>query len=169
MSCELLITLQLNGYVPTEFLKGVITPIVKDAEGDTNSLDNYRGITLSHTFSFLFEHAILSKTVACLSSDDLQFGYKKRHSTSHAIYVVKQCIDFFCQHGSYVYASFLDCTKGFDRVCHKGLFLKLIAGCLFVFYAFSRIGMQICQVLSNGRTSIVFPLKSSRASVKGVS
>ena len=56
----------------------------------------------------------------------MQFGYKKRHSTSHAIYVVKQCIDFFCQHGSYVYASFLDCTKGFDRVCHKGLFLKLI-------------------------------------------
>ena len=115
-----------HGYVPTEFLKGVITPIVKDAEGDTNSLDNYRGITLSHTFSFLFEHAILLKSLDCLGSDDLQFGYKKRHSTSHAIYVVKQCIDYFCTHGSYVYASFLDCTKGFDRVCHKGLFLKLI-------------------------------------------
>ena len=115
-----------HGYVPTDFLRGVITPILKDSEGDISSLDNYRGITLSHVFSYLFEHAILLKTIRYLDSDDLQFGYKKGHSTSHAIYTVKRCIDYFCEHGSHVYASFLDCTKGFDRVSHKGLFLKLI-------------------------------------------
>ena len=115
-----------HGYVPSDFLRGVITPIIKDAEGDISSIDNYRGITLSHVFSYLFEHAVLLKIDSFLLSDDLQFGYKKNHSTSHAIYSVKRCIEYFCDHGSNVYASFLDCTKGFDRVCHKGLFLKLM-------------------------------------------
>ena len=114
-----------HGYVPSEFLLGVISPIIKDPEGDTSSVENYRGITLSHVFSFLFEHAILIKIGHLLSSDDLQFGYKKCHSTSHAIYSVKQCIDYFTKHGSHVYASFLDCTKGFDRVSHSGLFLTM--------------------------------------------
>ena len=77
-------------------------------------------------FSYLFEHAILIKIGGLLSTDDLQFGYKKKHSTSHAIYTVKRCIDYFCDHGSYVYASFLGCSIGFDRVSHDGLFLKLM-------------------------------------------
>ena len=115
-----------HGYVPSEFLRGVISPIIKDPEGDASSVENYRGITLSHVFSFLFEHAILLKTGDLLSSDDLQFGYKKHHSTSHAIYSVRRCIDYFTDHGSHIYASFLDCTKGFDRVSHSGLFLKLM-------------------------------------------
>ena len=115
-----------HGYVPSDFLRGVITPIIKDAEGDSSSLDNYRGITLSHTFSYLFEHAMLQKIDPCLLTDELQFGYKKKHSTSHAIYTVKRCVEYFCDHGSNVYASFLDCTKGFDRVSHDGLFIKLI-------------------------------------------
>ena len=115
-----------HSYVPSEFLRGVITPIIKDAEGDASSLDNYRGITLSHVFSYLFDHAVLLKIDSFLITDDLQFGYKKKHSTSHAVYSVKRCIDYFSEHGSNVYASFLDCTKGFDRVSHSGLFLKLI-------------------------------------------
>ena len=115
-----------HSYVPCDFLKGVVTPIVKDSEGDISSIENYRGITLSHTFSFLFEHGILLKIDSFLQSDDLQFGYKKKHSTNHAIYTVKRCIDYFCTHGSSVYVSFLDCTKGFDRVSHDGLFLKLL-------------------------------------------
>ena len=115
-----------HSYVPSDFLRGVITPIPKDAEGDSSSLDNYRGITLSHIFSYLFEHAILLKVDPLLITDELQFGYKKKHSTSHAIYTVKRCIEYFCNHGSNVYASFLDCTKGFDRVSHDGLFIKLM-------------------------------------------
>ena len=115
-----------HGYVPYDFLKGVVTPIIKDSEGDVSSIENYRGITLSHVFSFLFEHGILLKIDSFLQSDDLQFGYKKKHSTNHAIYTVKKCINYFCTHGSSVYVSFLDCTKGFDRVSHDGLFLKLL-------------------------------------------
>ena len=104
----------------------MISPIIKDSEGDAGSLDNYCGITLSHNFSFLFECAALTKLEPLLLTDDLQFGYKRRHSTSHAIFTVKQCVEYYTKHGSSVYASFLDCTKCFDRVSHAGLFLKLL-------------------------------------------
>ena len=34
-----------HGFVPTEFLKGTISPIVKDNQGDLSATSNYRGIT----------------------------------------------------------------------------------------------------------------------------
>jgi hypothetical protein len=38
-----------HGYVPSDFWKGVVSPIIKDTEGDASSMDNYRG---GHVFSF---------------------------------------------------------------------------------------------------------------------
>ena len=66
-----------HGYVPHDFLSGVVTPIVKDAEGDVSTSSNYRGITLSVVFASLFEMAILTRIGYLLTTDDLQFGYKK--------------------------------------------------------------------------------------------
>ena len=115
-----------HAYVPVEFLNGVITPLIKDAEGDHCCTDNYRGLTLGVVFSYLFEHTLMLKTGHLLESDSLQFGYKKRHSTTHALYTLKTCIDYFTSRGSNVFCAFLDCTKGFDKVNHDGIFIKLI-------------------------------------------
>ena len=115
-----------HGYVPYEFLNGVISPIVKNPEGDVSSTENYRGITLSVVFASLFEHIILNKIAHLLTSDHLQYGYKARHSTAHALYVLRSCIDYFTEHGSNVFVAFLDCSKGFDKVDHSGIFIKLL-------------------------------------------
>ena len=58
-----------HGYVPHDFLSGVVTPIVKDAEGDVSSTSNYRGITLSVVFASLFEMAILTRIGHLLTTD----------------------------------------------------------------------------------------------------
>ena len=113
-------------YVPQEFLMGSITPLIKDSQGDHNSPDNYRGLSIGVVFSNLFEHALLKKIGHLLYTDPLQFGYKKRHSTSHAIHALKYTIDYFTSRGSNVFAAFLDCSKGFDKVDHNGIFIKLI-------------------------------------------
>ena len=105
-------------YVPHEFLNGVITPLIKDTDGDHCDSKNYRGLTLGVVFSYLFEHAMLLKIGHLLVTDSVQFGYKKRHSTSHAIYSLKECIDYFTSRGSSVYTAFLDCSKGFEKVNH---------------------------------------------------
>ena len=115
-----------HSYVPCEFLNGVITPLIKDTEGDHSDPSNYRGLTLGVVFAFLFEHAMLKKIGCFLNTDNVQFGYKKRHSTSHAIYCLKECIDYFTSRGSNVFAAFLDCSKGFDKVNHSGMFIKLM-------------------------------------------
>ena len=115
-----------HGYVPHDFLSGVISPIVKDAQGDASSTTNYRGLTLSTPFASMFEHAILLKIGHLLTTDHLQFGYKAKHSTSHALYVLRSCVDYFTNHGSNVFVAFLDCSKGFDKVDHHGIFIKLM-------------------------------------------
>ena len=84
-----------HGFVPTDFLKGFISPIVKDSQGDTSSVTNYRGITLGCLPAKLFEFAIQLKTAHLLNTDYLQFGFKKRTSTSHAVYTLKSMVDYF--------------------------------------------------------------------------
>ena len=115
-----------HGYVPTDFVKGTITPIVKDSQGDLSDPANYRGITLSCLPAKLFEFAIQIKTSHLLGTDHLQFGFKTRTSTNHALYALKSTINHFNEKGSSVYVAFLDCTKAFDRISHFGLFTKLI-------------------------------------------
>ena len=49
----------VHGFVPDDFGKGIIIPVVKDKAADVNSLNNYRGITLIPVVSKLFEQIIL--------------------------------------------------------------------------------------------------------------
>ena len=115
-----------HGCVVNDFLKGTITPVIKDASGDVSDTTNYRPITIGSLLSKLFEKAIDLKISPYLESDDLQFGFKKKTSTSHALFVLKNTVNHFTERGSNVFASFLDCSKAFDRISHYGLFLKLM-------------------------------------------
>ena len=74
----------------------------------------------------MFEFAIQMKTSLLLQTDELQFGFKKKTSTCHALFTLQSTIDHFLSHGSNVYVAYLDCTKAFDRISHYGLFSKLI-------------------------------------------
>ena len=61
-----------------------------------------------------------------LTSSDLQFGYKRKHSPSHAVDVMKKSVNHFVKNGSRVFVTFMDCQKGFDKISHYGIFLKLV-------------------------------------------
>ena len=115
-----------HSYIPYEFLHGTISPLIKDANGDSSDPSNYRGITLSPCLSQLLEYCLLGKFGNFLSCDDLQFGFRHAHSTSHAIYALKSCVDYYTKYHSNVFVTFLDCSKAFDKVSHYGIFLKLI-------------------------------------------
>ena len=115
-----------HGYVPHNFLGSIITLVVKDSSGDLTESKNYRPVALSSLFSQLFEHAILQKIGHLLHTDNLQFTFKEKHSASHALFVLRESVDFFTLHGSNTFVAFLDCSKAFDKISHKGLFMKLI-------------------------------------------
>ena len=115
-----------HGFVPHQFQRGTIVPIVKDRQGDKGDLNNYRGITIAPIISKIFEHALRIVFSSFLSTSSYQFGFKKKSSTSLAIHCLKETINFYTTHGSNTYCSFLDASKAFDRLVHAGLFTKLL-------------------------------------------
>ena len=112
-------------YVPNDFGVGIIVPVIKDRHGDLTSVDNYRPITLSPIISKLFENFLMEKYAKYLHTDDLQFGFKKRLGCSHAIFLLKQTIEYFNSNNSNVYLASLDASKAFDRLNHLKLFTTL--------------------------------------------
>ena len=113
-------------FVPSQFRFGHMVLIIKDTNGSNSDISNYRGITISPIISKIFEHVLKELFSEHLSTSHHQFGFKKKNSTSHAIYCLKQTVDYYINRGSRVYCSFIDASKAFDRLVHKGLFMKLM-------------------------------------------
>ena len=92
-----------------------------------------------------------------LPNSDLQFGFKPKTSTSHAIFSLKQSVNHFTSNGSRVYLAFLDCSKAFDKISHFGLFIKLIKRnvplcfllCVIFFYMNMSCSVKWGESLSN--------------------
>jgi hypothetical protein len=61
-------------FVPDSFGIGIVIPLIKDRNGDTNSIDNYRPITLSPIISKVFENFIIDNYAQYFGTDPLQFG-----------------------------------------------------------------------------------------------
>ena len=117
----------IHSYVPSQFARGSILPLVKDNNGNRSDINNYRGITISPIVSKIFEHLLKSMLIPFLETNPLQFGFKKKSSTIHATYCLKETINHFVDNGSRVFCAFLDASKAFDRLVHAGLFIKLIS------------------------------------------
>ena len=115
-----------HAFVPKAFKFGTITPLIKDKNGNASDISNYRGITISPIGSKVFEHALKRKFSNHLTTSFYQFGFKSKSSTVHALFSLKETINYYIENGSRVYCSFLDASKAFDRVVHSGLFIKLI-------------------------------------------
>ena len=115
-----------HAFVPEQFRFGYMLPIVKDSNGNLSDSSNYRGITISPMLTKIFEHVLKNLFSEYLTTYPLQYGFKKKHSTTHAIFCLKQTVDYYINNGSRVYCTFLDASKAFDRLVHSGLFMKLI-------------------------------------------
>jgi len=74
----------------------------------------------------MFEHCILSRIQHLLHSSARQFGFKKGTGCNHAIYILKETINYFDNNESSVSVGVLDLSQAFDKINHFGLFIKLI-------------------------------------------
>jgi len=124
--CILFRAISVHSFVPNDFGIGLIVPLVKDKTGDINSVDNYRGITLTPVVAKVFECVLLSKCEEFLVTDNLQFGFKRHVGCPQAVFTLRSVIDYFISRGSGVYAAALDISKAFDNVCHAKLFQCLV-------------------------------------------
>ena len=117
----------VHGIIPNEMIQSVITPVIKDKNGDITMKNNYRPIAISSIISKVFEKVILDRCSMFLNTSDHQFGFKRKHSTDLCIFALKETINFYRSKGNNVFVCFLDASKAFDRVNHWTLFKKLIS------------------------------------------
>ena len=111
-----------------EILKvGKISPIFK--KGNPQLLDNYRPVSIIPIFAKIFEKIIYSRLYSFLTAMnviyDKQFGFRKNHSTTHAInYSVNEILDEI-EAKNHVIGIFVDLSKAFDTIDHQKLLCKL--------------------------------------------
>ena len=115
-----------HGYLPAALMQSAIVPILKNRQGDTSDINNYRPIAIVTAISKMFELCLMKLMESYLVTRDNQFGFKKKHSTDLCIFSVKSVINYYKLYKSPVYSCFLDASKAYDRVNHWTLFKKLL-------------------------------------------
>ena len=130
MQLQVLITCLFNcmlvhGVCPDTMSCGTMIPIPKDKRKSLDCSDNYRAITLGSIVSKILDSVIMLKEKSALSTSDLQFGFKKKSSTSHCTLAMLETISYYNFQKSDVYVALLDASKAFDRVKYCKLFRLL--------------------------------------------
>ena len=115
------------GIFPDILKNGVITPIYK--KGDSRYLDNYRPVSMLPILGKILEKIIYNRLYSFLSSMnviyDNQFGFRKNHSTSHAVNSSVNKILHEIESKNHVVGVFIDLSKAFDTIDHQKLLVKL--------------------------------------------
>ena len=117
----------VHGHMPKDLIKSVIVPIVKSNTRSASDKGNYRPVTLSSVISNykVFEKILNERIVNYLDTLPNQFGFKPKHGTEQCIFVLKECLRFYVEHGSNVFTCYLDASMAFDKISHVLLFRKL--------------------------------------------
>ena len=106
---------------------GKITPIFK--KGNPQLLDNYRPVSVIPIFAKIFEKVIYSRLYSFFTAMnviyDKQYGFRKNHSTTHAInYSINKILSEI-ESKNHVVGIFVDLSKAFDTIDHQKLLTKL--------------------------------------------
>ena len=94
-----------------------------------------------------------------LFTSDMQFAFKKNHSTSHCTFVLNEVIQYYLNKSTNVHAIFLDASKAFDKVEYVKLFRLLFKRGLCPLIIRFLINMYTSQSINvnwNGCVSNVF-------------
>ena len=117
----------LKGEFPDIFKVGKISPIYK--KGDEEKFENYRPVSTLPLFGKIFEKVIYSRLYSYLTSQGIlhpnQFGFRKSHSTSHALNFSISEIQKSLKKNEHVIGIYIDLSKAFDTIDHAKLLSKL--------------------------------------------
>ena len=141
------------GQFPTEWKKANVVPIYK--KGSVHEVSNYRPISLLSCLSKVCERVVATKLRLHIDVNNIlspfQSGYREGYSTQTQLASLVHDICQSVDEGKVVRAVFLDISKAFDRVSHKGLLIRLqqigISGTLLKWFSSYLNSRQQCVVL----------------------
>lgn len=114
------------GYVPKILKIGKQTPVFKSGK---HNISNFRPITVCNAFSKILEKVVRSRLDIFLKDNKIlnkyQFGFRKAHSTTHAIINLFEATLDGLETKLKVGGVYLDISKAFDTVSHDILLRKL--------------------------------------------
>ena len=117
ISCEmfydmgkLCTAIHTHGYQPKDILLGTISSTPKDRKGNVCSGTNYRGVALCSSISKLVDIVMIIRYSGRLNTSEIQFAFKKNHSTVMCSLVFKEVVNYEQQ---------VRCLYMFHR-CHQG-------------------------------------------------
>ncbi len=139
-----------HGFAPTDFRVSTLVPIPKNKRKSINLSDNFRAIALSSILGKVLDNIILLKYNDVFNTSDMQYGFKKRHSTNQCTFVVSETVQYYLNNDTNVYVTLLDASRAFDRVNYVKLFrllskrklCPLMLRFLIVFYTNQSIRVQ---------------------------
>ena len=103
----------IEGIFPFELKLAKVVPIFKSGESD--KVTNYRPISVLSFFSKIFEKIIYNYVVHFMDKNDTidkyQFGFRKKHSTHHAIITLVDKITSSLDSSDIIIGVFLDLKK----------------------------------------------------------
>ena len=116
-----------EGKFPHECKKANVVPVHK--KGNKQCLDNYRPISLLPICSKIFECLIYNEMFTFSTENNLispnQSGFRPGDSCVNQLLAITHKIYKSLDEGFEVRGIFLDISKGFDKLRHEDLFLKL--------------------------------------------
>ena len=125
--CELINMSISNGIFPDTLKIAEVIPVFK--KGNKLSCNNYRPISLLSNLSKIFEKILHERTYNFLNECNLfyslQFGFRHKHSTNHALIKITELIRKAIDNKKIACGVFIDLQKAFDTVNHKILLQKL--------------------------------------------
>jgi hypothetical protein len=128
--CKLFCGIIKCGMIPNDWKRGIVVPIYKGGNKIKNSPDSYRPVSLLSCLLKVFEK-ILHNRISDVIISEMKFpnpqqqGFQKDLSCITAGFNLQETIGHYNDHGSPVYAAFLDFKKAYDTVWRKALMVKL--------------------------------------------
>ena len=116
-----------SGRFPNRLKLAEIIPIPK--KGDSHSVGDYRPISILPTISKVFEKAMANQLSKFFESkfSDILCGFRKGHSTQHALVVLLRSWQKSLDEGKIVGTVLMDLSKAYDCLPHDLLIAKLSA------------------------------------------
>lgn len=117
-----------TGKYPSHWAVSLISPVHK--KGSWYDILNFRGISLTPCISKFFETVLNNRLITFCSNNKIlsqtQLGFIKGSRTSDAHIILNNLINNYCyKKHRYIYSSFVDFEKAFDRIPRSTLFTKL--------------------------------------------